>query len=233
MDSRETLGYPSSQERALLVVENASLEIGGDAVFMDLLENNFGFNVVIKDENHVTVSDTADIDFILVSSTVMSNKIGTMFTNVSIPLMTTESHLFDDLGMLSGSASYGSINSTSIEITDPTHELVAGMSGTQAVYTTSQSMAYGQADTSAHQVAQIPSDPDKVTIFYYEPGESMPGLTAPARRMAFFTFDDGPNYLTAEGMTLLTNTIQITVSGSLTPKTFVAGMAMMEMLNIR
>ena len=212
--------YPSNKDRVLLVAEKADLSSDGDAVFLDVLENELGYNVVIKDENNISTADATGKALILISSSVQSGKIGNTFTQSAVPVLNCEPHLLDDLGMISASAAKGSSNSQDIEIIDLSHEIVEGMLPTTTVYTLVEGLTYGVADPSAHVIAQVPSDPGKAVIFYYQPGESMPGLVAPARRMSLFPFDNGPNVLTATGREILIRAIQFTHRGYVQKKTF-------------
>ena len=98
----ETLNYPSSQERALLVVEKASLEIGADSVLMEILQDDMGYNVIIEDENNITTADGDAVDLIYISSTVMSTKIGDHVLPIPVPPIINfrGPKLLDDLGMV-------------------------------------------------------------------------------------------------------------------------------------
>jgi len=81
----------------LFVVDNAS-GTNGDAQIQSRLQS-LGHSVVVKDDEAVALSDANGNDLVLVSGSVRSGAIGDMFKNTTIPFMTSESYLYDNMGM--------------------------------------------------------------------------------------------------------------------------------------
>lgn len=71
----------------------------------------------------------------------------------------------------------------------------------------------GKPNANAISIATIAADSAKTAIFGYEPGVAMPGLTAPARRLALFLGDDSAEVLNTGGVNLLDAAIKWTRGG--------------------
>jgi hypothetical protein len=115
-----------------------------------------------------------------------------------------ESQLFDDMGMtgLTSGTNFGSTASqTQITITTTSHPMAAGLTGNVTVVSASSTFGWGQPNANGVKVATILGNSSRATIFAYNNGAVMPGLTAPARRVGFFVFGTSAG-LTANGGTL-------------------------------
>ena len=89
-----------------------------------------------------------------------------------------------------------------IAISSSSHPLAAGLSGTVTVLSSSDVMYWGVPNGNAAKVATLTGDSNKATLFAYESGSSMPGLTAPAKRVGFFLGDNSGTKLTNDGWQL-------------------------------
>ena len=87
-----------------------------------------GLAVTVVDDDACSAADAEGKDLIFVSSTVSSNKVGTKYRDIAIPLITYESYLFDDM-KLTGTAlnvDYGSFSGeNSVVIGEVSHPLTA------------------------------------------------------------------------------------------------------------
>ena len=188
---------------ALLVVGSTTLNTSDAAVKARLEALN---NVVtVKDAVSVTTADANGKALVVISSTVTPASVGTKFRTVAVPVITWESGLFTNMGMTgSTNKDFGTkTNQTQVAITNSSHPLVAGLSATVAVLSGGKTFDWGKPNANAVSVATIAGDATKTAIFAYEPGVAMPGLTAPARRVGLFLFDDTAASFNANGTALL------------------------------
>jgi hypothetical protein len=96
-----------------------------------------------------------------------------------------------------------------LNISDPTHPLAAGLTGTQTVVTTATAFTWGKPDINPVRIAALTSDATRYVIFGYDSGATMAGweapappyrrLLAPARRVALFLTDTTAFSLNASG----------------------------------
>ena len=80
--------------------------------------------------------------------------------------------------------------------------LAAGLTGRVAVTTAASSFTWGRPGAGAVVVARQVGTTGHATVFGYERGAAMVGLTAPARRVGLFLSDSTPSRLTSQGWTL-------------------------------
>ncbi|MBI5916085.1 MAG: HYR domain-containing protein [Bacteroidetes bacterium] len=189
----------------LFVVGNTTLNTGDTWVKNRL--QTLGYTVTLKSATACGSEDANGKGLVVISSTVNSGDIGTKFTNVTVPVVTWESYLLDDLKMVSNSegSGYGQNgNYNSLSISDASHPLAAGLSGTVQVYTSSNLMRWGwTTNGSAAKVAKIAGQSSRYGVFGYESGVPMQGgFIAPARRVSLFMDDATPTLLTANGIKL-------------------------------
>ena len=148
-----------------------------------------GYTVAPVDDDLVTSADAAGKALVVISATAISTKVNTTFRDVTVPVMVAEGLLYDEMGMTgtvenvdNGTAA----NESQITIIDPTHPLAAGLSGTITVLTNIDQVRWGVPNDNAAKVATLASDNNKFTVFAYDSGAVMPGLSAPARRVGYF-----------------------------------------------
>jgi hypothetical protein len=113
--------------------------------------------------------------------------------------------LFTNMGMTgSTNKDFGTkTNQTQVTITNSSHPLAAGLSGSVTVVSAGKIFDWGKPNANAISIATIAGDATKTAIFAYEPGAVMPGLTAPARRLGMFLYDDTAASFNANGTALL------------------------------
>ncbi|MCB0167915.1 MAG: hypothetical protein KDI79_27050 [Anaerolineae bacterium] len=160
--------------------------------------SSLGYSLTVRHQTETKTSDANGQDLILISDSINSQNVSTKFRDVTAPVLTWEAGLFDDMSM----ASQGDYvdNQTQITLTNAAHPLAAGLSGQVTGVTAPRRFFWGTPGSNAIQIATVAGDSSKVSIFAYETGTPMVGLTAPARRVGFFN-GDGPNY-TAESWRL-------------------------------
>jgi hypothetical protein len=189
--------------QALLVAGSTTLNSSDTAIKtrMEALNNV----VTVKDAASVTTADANGKALVVISSTVTPATVGTKFRTVTVPVITWESGLFTNMGMTgSTNKDFGTkTNQTQVAISNSSHALAAGLSGTIAVVSAGKIFDWGKPNANAISVATIANDATKTAIFAYEPGVVMPGLTAPARRVGLFLYDDTAASFNANGTALL------------------------------
>jgi uncharacterized repeat protein (TIGR01451 family) len=193
---------------ALFVVGSTTLT-PSDAFVKARLEG-LNHTVTVMDGATVTTADAAGKALVVVSSTVNPTSVGTKFRTVAVPVLTWESGILNNMGMTgSTNKDFGTKSGqTQISITNPTHPLAAGVTGTATVVTSAKTFNWGKPNANAVPIATIFGDSAKTAIFGYEPGVAMPGLTAPARRLAIFLGDDSAEMLNNNGIFLLNAAIK-------------------------
>jgi len=188
----------------LFVVGNSTL-VPADAGMKKVLAG-LGLGVTVKSARAATTADASGRRLVVVSSTVASGDVNTKFRRVTVPVLTYESAILDDLGMTKAAAGtdYGTASSQTklgllVMTGDP---MSAGLSGSPAVVTGPDTFSWGRPASAAVKVARLAGDASKFPIFRYEKGAQMFGLTAPERRVALFLGDATANVLTTAGYNL-------------------------------
>lgn len=194
----------------VLYLGNNPLSQAGDLVIINHLENR-GFLVTAIDDDASQTTDAEGKVLVVISSTVGSGSVNIKFTDVAIPIINWEEALFDDLKMTGDSGSapdhHGSTGGqTEIQILDPTHPLAAGLSGTQTVTSSPQTMSWGYLEitpTDAVPVATVGGNPQQWAIWAYEKGDALyDTLPAPEKRVGFFFNGGSPTANTSEATRL-------------------------------
>ena len=185
----------------LMVVGNPASLSTGDTAVRDRLES-MGYSVTVVDDNTTTAAEAAGTSFVLMSSTINSNVLGATFRDVAQPVWVAKPWSLDDM-LMTGTASgvdYGTLSSATIAITDATHPLAAGRSGTITVTTGSRTMSYGVPGGDGTVVATAGGQP---TTFVYAAGDTLVGgTTAAGCRLTSSVFQSAPANFTADGWAL-------------------------------
>ena len=195
-------------QAALFMVGSTSLS-SGDEVVMNILISK-GYSVHSRTPASYSSSDTTDIDLVLISSTVVSGDLTSLFRDLPIPVVVWESYLYDDMMMTPPDAgNYGtSEGQTVINILDSAHPLAGNLEpGLNTITTAPSTFMYGKPGNAARKIASIDGGPDQIVIFGYEKGVSMAGKDAPARRIGFFLHDLTAASLNEPGRSLIEGAI--------------------------
>ena len=185
---------PPPAGRAMLVVGNAAT-LGNDATVRARVEG-LGYSVAIVDDSAATAATTTGYDVVLVSQTTAPEVLTTRLRDIAVPVVMWKPWLYDDFGLTAANA-LGSSGRTTITITDPTHPLAAGLSGTVTVVTSTTPTGWGTTLPSAQVVATVPGG---ATVFAYRPGAALAdGRSARACRIGLPFHSDGIPRLTPAG----------------------------------
>jgi len=195
---------------ALFVVDDAGLDTG-DTEALRWLEQGLGFGVTVMDEVTVQGTDAAGMDLVVVSSTVDSGNVTNKFTDVTAPVVTWESYIFDDLkltGPTAGTDYGGTADQTAVDILDSAHRAAGGLAGTVTVFVGAENMRWGVLANGGVAIASLPGSPSQATVFTFETGaELIDATTAPARRVGLFMDNSGPTSVTPDGVRLVLSSI--------------------------
>ncbi|MGC4091477.1 MAG: M23 family metallopeptidase [Polyangiaceae bacterium] len=159
-----------------------------------------GFSVTVKSASSAVTADATGKALVVISSTVSPTSVNTKFRTVTVPVLTWESEIYDDMGMTpTASGNFGTQGSQKQgTVLTPPSALDAGVTGTQNLTSSNSTFNWGKPSSSA-RVVTLTSDSTKTLIFGYAAGAAMPGLTAPARRVGFFLGDTSATSLTGYG----------------------------------
>jgi PKD repeat protein len=187
---------------ALFVTGNAAKLPGGDANPVAELEA-LGYAVNIVDDDAVDVSDADAVNLVVISTSISPSKVGSMFRDVAVPVLTWERFLYANLGMTAAGSSRGEISGQrTLNIVAPDHPIAAGFSGPTTVQNSSAKFTYGVPGSEATVVATAAANSVRATIFAYETASSMVGLSAPARRVGFYASFATPRTWNESGASL-------------------------------
>jgi myo-inositol-hexaphosphate 3-phosphohydrolase len=189
-------GPPPDPGTVKMVVAEPSALIAGEIAIRDRLMNS-GYTVSIVDDNAVVASDAIGAAFVFVSSTVGDAILGAKLRDVPQPVWIAKPFSFDNMLMTGTVANvdYGNISTDSVTITDATHPLAAGLTGTVLVTPANKTKSWGLPGPAADVVATAGGKP---TTFAYQTGDQLVGgTTAPGCRLTSPAFQGGPTSFTA------------------------------------
>lgn len=200
---------------ALFVVGSTTLPPDDSALSARL--SALGYSLTIKTGAALVAGDATGKAVVVVSSSADSAAVGSKLTNVTVPVVSLEGYIFDDLKMTGATLNvdYGQVTTpTVLEVRDDQQALSAGLRGTNQngvwdhlVQPSSAGGRYwGVPAASAvgldGRPVTLQGQPGRASVFGYEPGAVMVGLTAPARRVGFFADQAAVRAFTAEGWAL-------------------------------
>ena len=187
----------------LFVVGSTTL-VPADKVMKRFLEDG-GYVVTVKTGSAAVAADATGKKVVVISSTANPNDVNTKFKTAAVPVITGNVALFDDMGLTGAAAGQsGTLASqTALTILSAAHPMAAGLSGNVVITTTSSDVSWGIPTSAATTIASVLGDPTRASIFGYEAGAAMVGMTAPARRVALFLASPTPASLTGDGWGLV------------------------------
>ncbi|HYE32610.1 MAG TPA: PA14 domain-containing protein [Methylomirabilota bacterium] len=199
-----TTGQIRAQRGVLLVVGNATLNSGDGAIRNRLLGRDYAVEVVQAAAS--TTEMATGKNLVITSSTVTSGEVADKFKDVAVPVLNWEAALQDNYQMTTDqdTITRGTTGGqTQIAITNPNHQIAAGLSGTVAVSGTS-TYSWGVPQGGVQVVATIADNPNRALVYAYDKGAAMlNGFTAPERRVMLFYGDDTASLLNDAGLKIL------------------------------
>jgi hypothetical protein len=194
---------------SVLFVANSTTLTAADSAIRSRLQGR-GFTVTVKSASSATSSDANGKALVVISSTVTATSVNTKFRNVTVPVLTWENEIYDDMGMTpTTSGNFGTITSQrNVAIATPWHQMAADQMWSPAATSSNATFSWGKPGSAATKIAVLAGDPTRTAIFGYDKGESMPGLAAPARRVGMFFHDTTASSLTAAGWALFDEAVE-------------------------
>jgi murein DD-endopeptidase MepM/ murein hydrolase activator NlpD len=174
-----------------------------------------GLTVQVKSASSSATADATGKALVVVSSTVSPTSVGNKFKHVTVPVLTWESGIYDDMGLTpTSSTSFGTQSSQRQgSVVTPSSPLAAGLSGTVTITSQNGTFNWGKPSAAA-KVLTLSGDASKSVVFAYAAGQAMPGLTAPARRVGLFLGDTTATVLTQSGWALFDAAVNWAVGAS-------------------
>jgi|GEM_PF-1218783 len=197
------VGFREQVHSSLLIAGRDPLK-SSDAKIKERLEI-LGYQVTAINDDDCTPEDSNGKDLVIISATVIPTRIKQKYLDLAKPIVLCESSIYDDMKMTGtkSNVDYGRLEGNRLEIVNSTHPLSAGLTGTIPVYSSDYRLNFCKPYDQATIIASAVDDPEKAVIFTYEPGAMMGNeFAAPALRIGFFLYDDGPDVLTTDGWAL-------------------------------
>jgi hypothetical protein len=195
--------WVAAAPRGQALFVRAATPAPGDTIVRDRLIG-IGFDVTERSDSALVPGDASGKDLVVVSGSVTSGTVGSKLTNVATPVLSMESLIFDDLkmtGPVSGT-DFGSLASqTQVNIIDPTHPLARALSGLRSASSTAGTYNWGVPGAEAAVVGLLASG-TRASLFGYQVGSPMVGLTAPGRRVGLFVDTIAAGSFTPDGRSL-------------------------------
>jgi len=192
-----------------------------EAIAQHLRDLGFIVRVVLASASKPEDAEGADV--IIVSSTVMSNAVADKYQKVSVPVVTWEQALQDNL-LLTGDVEgqdRGSVSDqTDIQIINPNHPMAAGLpAGTVTVTTQPNTFCWGVPPPDAEIIAILADGQQHPCLYGVDKGKALiDGTPAPARRVFLFFTDGTYLLLTQEGRALFDAALSWAVNRELQPQ---------------
>jgi uncharacterized protein YebE (UPF0316 family) len=213
---------PPPAADVLFVVGNTTLG-GGDAAARARIEA-LGLSVALIAGPKVVASHAAGRKLVVISGTVTSATVGDRLRNVTVPIVTWEDALFDDLGFAGtqkGTDWDGERDQTEINVVDPSHPIAvsAGLGAqNHVVVTEKQRFRWARPAAGARVAARLKGSSSRATVFTFDAGAPLVGgAPAPARRVGLFLDDDTAKRLSGAGQRLFDAAIVWAVGGAPPP----------------
>ncbi len=165
-----------------------------------------GFDVTVFDDSTVDPAAVAGHDLVIVSSSVVPNELADTLAGLTIPMLSWEAHLFDELGWSTAGNREGPAATTTIDIVAD-HAITTGLRGTVQVVTSGVHFSIGHAPPDTDVLAR-PTGSLFDALVAIEAGDHLAdGAVANARGVAFFFDYPAPAVATDAGWQLFDNAI--------------------------
>jgi hypothetical protein len=191
----------TTKPKVLMVVAAPTARTAPENLVAQRLTNG-GYDVTFADDNTVTAADASGRAFVLVAQSTAAANATNVLRNVAVPVWVAKPYLFDDFGLTGTveNVDYGFKATSAVSIAALGHPMAAGRSGTIS-FQTAGSVSWGKPTASATTIARAGTD---AIIFVVEPGDILStGAAAPACRLTFPLYTNGPTSLTANGLAML------------------------------
>jgi hypothetical protein len=191
---------PAAPRTALIIAASSSL-VPVDDVLRRRMEAA-GLTVTVTTPAAVSAGDAAGKGLVIISATIDSPMLGTKLRDVTVPVLSMEPNIMDEMGMSAAAVTVGA--QTELTIASAESPLAGGLQGNVTVYTAAASVVTGTPGPGAQVVATVVGNPAQAAIYAYASGAALVGGTpAAGKRIAFFVNDNQVGIsLAAGGLTL-------------------------------
>jgi hypothetical protein len=195
---------PPARPRVALVVSNKLMLNAGDTAIAQRMSER-GLDVQPVDDDELMLFNPTGVALIFISKTAVTTDVGGRFRDTPLPVILSESLLYDDMGMVdaSSTSTRGTLSAvrTMRVLAGSAGGLNPGLSGTVTFATVDVEVGWGIPAPSAFRVATLPES-FEATMFGYDVGARMAGINAPARRVGLFLSTSSAAFLTPDGWRL-------------------------------
>ncbi|WP_424315794.1 putative Ig domain-containing protein [Haloferula sp.] len=200
-----TIQVGEPRPKAAIIIGNGALTLADQNIF-DSIEA-LGFEPEFFVDSIAGSSGVGDAQFIVISSTVSSGKVGPAFRDSEVPVIVFEPFLFDDMSLTGGleGLDFGlGVNQSDLVITAAAHPLAAGLSGAVTVVSDSEGfLSWGLPGGDVLSIGHLTGNPGQSAIFALEEdGLMVNGNPAANRRVGLFVGDKTSEHFTADGQAL-------------------------------
>ncbi len=200
----------AAERNIALVTQVSGPSAAVDQMVKTHLESR-GYHVKIYDQD-VSPDVVANVDCVILSSTVSAKAMKAGWRQLPVPLMTWENDYLDDLAMTGKrhDTDFGEApRERYVWLVNAPHQAAGGLpAGVVNVYQKQGPMSWGKPGLGASTIATLYGQPDKAAVFTYEKGATMDYESiAPARRVMFFLDNETFPNLSREGLRLFDATL--------------------------
>ncbi len=224
------------QSRTILMIvgdDNETVEPGqgtGDLFIRNRLEKVMGHEVVLFTDTGSPASlyEASGIaDVVIVSESVHSLKLQDKLKPVTIPVLSYEAFIQDDMGLTAQEPSgdpgepdefaYGVREmDTGIDIIMSDHPLAAGFKGYVTIYKQPREVTWGKVGEDAKVIATLSGKKEAAVIYLYEKGARLyDGTEAAGMRIGFFLEEENitgtSNFMTEDGLHLFDTAVKFAI----------------------
>jgi hypothetical protein len=209
-----------ARDAALLINQFPLSPTAGDEFLLGRLAA-LNYDTVMMSGAEITNGATASTGkaVVVIAPSAVAADVGTKFRTVTKPVVVLKEDLYDDMAMATAANLGATTGQRQVAIAAAGDPMTAGLSGTVTVAAAS-TFGWGVPNANGLKVAALAADAAKATIFRYASGVGMPGgINAPARRVGFFTRQDGEDLgLDSKGRALLDAAISWAANANLPPR---------------
>ena len=184
-------GAGGGASNLVMVTGNGNFS-GGDDYNKKTLFESWGYTVTaIDDSDPQNTFDNAatNSDVMFVSEEVGSSTVGVKTRDLTIPIVDEENYHWDEMGFTTGGSTNEDNTATSLAIQNSSHFITSPFSpGSLTIYNPGGDLAYYSIGNLASGITELATRTSgEPCLFAAETGAQLNGLTAPARRVGFFT----------------------------------------------
>ncbi|MEM7118581.1 MAG: delta-60 repeat domain-containing protein [Chloroflexota bacterium] len=212
-DNLALIDTPANDRDVLFVVGDSDNLTGGDRAVQQRLENELGLSVRMVSDENSDPEQAAMVRLVVISASTSSSLVQDKFRNAPVPVVLWKPTVLDDMGMTGPTfdSDHGTLEAMEITITNPSHPLAAGLSGTVTLFAEPELVTWGVAGGDGIVVAEKNG---RSVFFAYRAGDELwSGETAVGCRIATPWHRASPETFTQAGWLLFDNTIEEALAG--------------------